>query len=647
MKKILCLSIFCLTLIASKTIAQDSTKTIITINANKKVGDISPQFYGLMTEEINHSYDGGLYAELISNRAFNDNATKPEHWSLVKQGNADGQIALDSIEQKGTALTRNLRLDIISADANNKIGIANDGFWGIPIRKNKRYAASFYAKTDADFKGSLLITLESADGKTIYDSAIVSDVTGDWKKYTVTLATKKSTDTTANGRFVITAKNKGTIWFSLVSLFHPTTNNRPNGNRKDLMKMLAGLHPGFLRFPGGNYLQSKTIENRFDWKKTLGDISQRPTHNNDSWGYHSSDGMGLKEFLDWCEDLKMQPLLAVFDGLTLNRKAQPITGDSLTIYVQDALDEIEFIKGDATTKWGAVRAKLGHPTPYDLHYLEVGNEDFFDKKNTVELRFRRFYYAIKAKYPDLQVIASAHVTFKTDLEDQHFYFPFKKAAQLAHQYDKYNRNSPSILVGEYACREGSPTTNLLGALGDAAFLTGLERNADVVKMSCFAPLLVNINPNAMQWKSNLIGYNSFICYGSPSYYMQQMFATNLGDESVNSSITNVPTAPDSTEQLFYSVTKNSKTGMLFLKVVNVSDSIQSPIIDINYDKDIVANGQQTVLTSNKVTDTNSIDNPENITPQTSIAKGLSKHFTYTFKPHSITVLKMMVKKIAL
>ena len=642
MKKTIYLAIL-IVLIEGTLLAQEGKNPVITINADEKVGAISPQFYGLMTEEINYSYDGGLYAELIRNRTFIDNPKYPEHWSLIKQGNAEGQMALDSIEQKGTALTRNLRLTVTSADKANKIGLSNDGFWGIPVRKNKRYTASFYAKTDPTFKGQLVISLESNDGKTIYDSAIASDVSGDWKKYTVTLATKKTTDTTSNGRFVIAIQNKGTIWFSLVSLFPPTTNNRPNGNRKDIMKLLADLHPGFLRFPGGNYLQSKTVENRFDWKKTLGDISLRPTHNNDSWGYHSSDGMGIMEFMNWCEDLKMQPLLAVFDGLTLNRKADPITGDSLTIYVQDALDEIEFLIGNTTTKWGAIRAKLGHPTPYNLHYVEIGNEDFFDKKNTTELRFRRFNNAIKAKYPDLQVISSAHVVFKTDLEDQHFYFPFKKAANLAHRYDNYNRNDPAIFVGEYACREGSPTTNMLGALGDAILLTGLERNADIVKMSCFAPLFVNVNPGGMQWKGNLIGYNSFSCYGSPSYYMQQMFATNLGNETVKSAITNVPIGADTTELLFYSVTKDNKTGTLFLKVVNVSDTIQSPIIHINTSKFVVSEGKEIVLVSKKVTDTNSLAEPENIYPVTTVAKGLSNHFNYSFKPHSVTVLKIGTK----
>ncbi len=643
MKKTICLSAISLLLMGSRLVAQDAKNTVITINANEKVGDISPQFYGLMTEEINYAYDGGLYGELIRNRAFKDNAKAPEHWSLIKEGNADGQIALDSIEQRGTALDKNLRLDITSTDTKGKIGIVNDGFWGIPVWANTKYTASFYAKTNPEFKGNLTVTIESNDGKTVFASAVAKSVSGDWKKYTVTLTTRKI-DTTSDARFVITAKNKGTIWFSLVSLFPPTYNNRPNGNRKDIMELLAGMHPGFLRFPGGNYLQSNKVETRFDWKKTLGDISQRPTHDNNSWHYNSSDGLGLMEFLGWCEDLKMEPLLAVFDGLTLNRKAKPITGDSLNIYIQEALDEIEFVNGNSATKWGAVRSKLGHPQPYNVKYIEVGNEDWFDRAKTWDARFAQFYDAIKAKYPNLSVISSAHVTSRTpDYEDIHHYFSYKQAAKLAHKYDSYQRTDAKVFEGEWACREGFPTTNLLGALGDAAFLTGLERNADIVKMSCFAPLFVNVNSGGMQWKSDLIGYNAVSSYGSPSYYMQKLFAENMGDMSVKSTITNVPIGADTTEQLFYSVTKDSKQGTLFVKVVNVSDAIQSSTIDINSSKILSSEGVETVLTAEKVTDTNSLIEPKKVVPVTSIAKGLGSHFTYSFKPYSITILKLEAK----
>lgn len=613
--------------------------TTIKIDADKVISKINPSFYGLMTEEINYSYDGGLYAELIRNRAFKDRKDTAEHWKLIQEEGAFTKLSLDSIAQPGTALTKNLRVEF-SSNGKGKSGIANDGFWGIPVKGMTDYRASFYAKAQKGFTAPLTVAIESIDGKVIFASAKVNNITTGWKKYTVTLSTMDTTPS-ANNRFTITSKGKGKVWFSLVSLFPPTYNNRPNGNRIDIMNLLADMKPSFLRFPGGNYLQSKTLENRFDWKKTIGDISQRPTHRNDSWGYHSSDGMGLLEFLEWCEDLKMQPLLAVFAGFTLG-SPNPIVGDSLKPYVQDALDEIEYVTGDYSTKWGAVRAKNGHPQPFDLKCVEIGNEDYFDRKmKTSNERFTQFYDAIKAKYPNIQVIASAPVSTRMpDLEDIHHYFSFKKALQLAHQYDNYKRTKAKVFIGEYACREGVPTTNLKGALGDAAFLTGLERNADMIKMNCYAPLFVNVNPGAMQWKSNLIGYDVLNSYGSPSYYVQKIFSNNLGDELVQSSITNVPMAADTTEQLFYSVTKDNKKNALFIKLVNVSADIKEVILDINAQKGILPEGFATIITSAKMDDTNSITAPKKITPDTVKALGITKLFTYDLKPYSVTVLQI-------
>ncbi len=615
-----------------------STATVIKIEADKVIGKVNPNFYGLMTEEINFSYDGGLYAELIRNRAFKDHKDTAVHWSLVQEDGAFTKMALDSVSQPGTALNRNLRVEF-SSNGKGKSGIANDGFWGIPVKGVTNYQASFYAKAQKGFIAPLTVAIESNDGKIIFANAQVKNISTGWKKYSVVLSTIDTTPS-LNNRFTITTKGKGKVWFSLVSLFPPTFNNRPNGNRIDMMKLLAEMKPAFLRFPGGNYLQSKTLQNRFDWKKTIGDISQRPTHDNDSWRYHSSDGMGLLEFLEWCEDLKMQPLLAVFAGFTLG-SPNPIVGDSLQPYVKDALDEIEYVTGDSTTKWGKQRAKDGHPQPFTLNMVEVGNEDYFDRKKTSDVRFTPFYDAIKAKYPNIQVISSAPVSTRTpDLEDIHHYFPFKKALQLAHQYDNYNRAKPKVFIGEYACREGAPSTNLKGALGDAAFLTGLERNADIVKMSCYAPLFVNVNPGAMQWKSDLIGYDGLVSYGSPSFYVQKVFNENLGDELVQSSIANVPMAADTTEQIFYSVTKDNNKNALFVKMVNVSDAAKQVVFDINSIKSIAAEGFATIITSAKTDDTNSVTTPKKIIPDTVKALGLAKQFTYDLKPNSVTVLQL-------
>jgi alpha-L-arabinofuranosidase len=488
---------------------------------------VSPIFYGLMTEEINHSYDGGLYAELIQNRTFQDNAGKPLHWSLLG-GSSQANIALDQEDPVNTtAMPRSLRLDISSIEQGQRVGIANDGYWGIPVQPNTQYRASFYAKAGAGFSGPLAVEIQSRDGATVYASASVPQLDAQWKKYELTLKTG-DVQPTSDARFAILASSKGSVWFNLVSLFPPTFANRPNGNRIDLMQILADLHPAFLRLPGGNYLEGDTIAERFDWKKTIGDIAQRPGHQG-PWRYRSSDGLGLLEFFDWCEDLHMQPLLAVYAGYSLRgQHADP--GPALQPFVQDALDEIEYATGDASTTWGHQRALDGHLAPFKIDYVEIGNEDQFDRSGSYDGRFAQFYDAIKAKYPDLKLIATTPVHSRTpDVIDDHYYRSARAMERDVHHYDKYDRNGPKIFVGEWATTEGAPTPNMNAALADAAWLTGLERNSDVVIMSAYAPLLVNVNINASQWGTNLIGYDALQSFGSPSYYAQKMISRNLGD----------------------------------------------------------------------------------------------------------------------
>lgn len=521
----------------------------LTVSVDKPGVKISPTFFGLMTEEINHSYDGGLYGELIQNRAFKDNAQTPVHWSVIQEGGGTGSIALDRSQPVGgTDLTNSLRLDITSAGAGRRVGIANDGYWGIPIQPNTTYRASFYARTDGgaagplSLSGPLTVDIESNDGATVFAASQVSGVGTDWKQYTVTLKTADAAPSTAN-RFVISMQNPGTVWFSQVSLFPPTFNDRPNGNRIDLMQKLDDMQPAFLRLPGGNYLEGNSIAERFDWKKTIGPIDQRPGHQG-PWGYRSTDGMGLLEFLEWCEDLHMQPVLAVFAGFALNHEHVD-AGPELTPFVQDALDEIEYVTGDAKTTWGAQRVKDGHPAPFPLTYVEIGNEDFFDGTGGYDGRYAQFYKAIKAKYPKLQLIATRGDVkgITPDVVDDHYYRTAAAMARDSGHYDKYDRSGPKIFVGEWASTEGSPTPTLQAALGDAAWMTGMERNSDLIVLESYAPLLVNVNPGARQWGTNLIGYDALNSFGSPSYYVQKMFGTNRGDVVLPTEVTPQPAAP--------------------------------------------------------------------------------------------------------
>jgi alpha-L-arabinofuranosidase len=637
-----------LLLAAALASARAQTPTL-TIDTGPPAAKVNPMHYGLMTEEINHSYDGGLYAELIRNRAFLDDARAPVNWSAVQGGGSAVQIALDSGQPLSTALPTSLRLDISAASPSAPAGVANGGYWGIPVKPDTRYRASFYAKAAPGFSGPLNLTIESTDGATVYARASAPRLSGDWQPYTVTLKTGRVAPTT-NARFALTVSRPGTVWLSLVSLFPPTWKNRPNGLRPDLMQMLVDLKPAFLRFPGGNYLEGNTIATRFDWKKTIGPLKERPGHPC-PWGYRSTDGMGLLEFLLWCEDMGAEPVLAVYAGYSL-RGEYVKPGPELAPYVQEALEEIEYVSGSTRTKWGAQRAKDGHPAPFKLRYVEIGNEDFFDRSGSYDARFAQFYDGIKAKYPNLKVISSvgneqpAEKRVKSrrpDVLDEHYY---RSAAQFlrdspAH-YDRYARSGQEIFVGEWGAYEEivpwdarsralPPTPTMKAALGDAAWMTGMERNADLVTMQCYAPLLVNVNPGGRQWRPNLIGYDALRSYGSPSYHAFRMFSRNHGDEILKVAMAGAP--------LLTSVTRDSKTGVIHIKHVNPEAAPQAVRIELKGPGSVAPTATEIVLSADPA-GTNSIDTPSKIVPITRRVGGISSSFTYAFPAHSITVLRL-------
>lgn len=512
-----------LSLLVETALGQGRTR--IDVRVDQPGVKISPVFYGLMTEEINHAYDGGLYGELIQNRSFRDSRTTIPHWSVWSSGSGTGAIKLENESVNGSPLGVSLRLDVASAGPSGLVGVANDGYWGVPVKPHTTYHASFYAKASGDLP--LEVSIQSRDKQTSLAQAPVHRLTSEWRKYSVTLRTGSFSAIT-DGQFVIAAGQGGTVWFKDVSLFPPTVKGRPNGNRIDLMNMLAEMKPSFLRLPGGNYLEGDTIPDRFNWKETIGDISERPGHQG-PWRYRSSDGLGLLEFLEWCEDLRMQPLLAVYAGYSL-RQQHVEPGPALAPYVQDAVDEIEYVTGSAKTKWGAIRAKNGHPRPFPLTYVEIGNEDQFDRSRSYDGRFAQIFDAIKARWPKLQVIATMPVqSRKADVIDDHYYRSWTEMARDSGHYDRYARTGPKIFVGEWASIGGNPTPTFKEALGDAAWLTGLERNSDLVVMESYAPLMVNVNPGGSQWPTNLIGYDGLTSFGSPSYYVQTMFGQNTGD----------------------------------------------------------------------------------------------------------------------
>jgi len=699
---ILVWSICCL--ITGNAIAQTPT---LNLDFTRSGASVSPMLYGLMTEEINHAYDGGLYAELIRNRIFKDNKTTPEAWSLVKDGSvSSAAIKLMATEEENIpyderrhaingALQTCLRLTVEKVAG--RVGIANEGYWGIPVKPSTTYNTSFYIKgtgrtepfrwpwepkpttpplpdIEDNAAGPITVSIESNDGKTVFASGTINLAKSIfWKKYALTLTTKADVKPTTDARFVITTDRVGEYYFNLVSLFPPTYNNKTNGFRPELIKMMADMNPKFLRFPGGNYLQGPLITDAFPWKTTLGPLEQRPGHKG-SWGYRASDGLGLPEFLQWCEDIGAEPLLAVYGGYSLSGDHID-AGPLLQPYVEDALEEIEYVMGDVNTYWGAKRAADGHPVPFKLTYIEVGNEDWFDRSNSYDERFKQFRAAIEAKYPQLHVISSIAETQYPDLKitgnkkpevvDEHYYRDSWEMWQNASQYDAYDRNGPKIFVGEWATREGAPTTNLNAALGDAAWMTGMERNSDLIIMSCYAPLFVNVNtstataPKAWQWDSDLIGYNALNSYGSPSYYVQKLFGNLLGDKIVPITANHIPTQPkpltkrDSADgikaapqvpTIFYSATMDKKSGTVYLKLVNTTGKKQLVNINLNGVATISPKATLFVIKSSKPEETNTIMEPEKIVPASSVISGVASKFKRTLEPYSVSVFQMQVSK---
>jgi alpha-N-arabinofuranosidase len=623
----------------------------LVLDIDQPIGKVSPLHYGLMTEEINHSYDGGLYAELVRNRNFMDSASEPVHWSVVQGPNANAEIALDDLSPVNDVLTNSLCLHATTASPASRAGVANEGYWGIPVKPKTSYRASFYARAEPGFTGPITVSIESNDGATIYARANVAHVGANWDMHEVTLKTGDVAPTT-RARLVLAVNHPATVWFSLVSLFPPTFHNRPNGTRIDLMQMLGDMKPAFLRFPGGNYVEGDTVASRFDWKKTIGPLPLRPGHPC-PWGYRSTDGFGLLEFLEWCEDLKMDAVLAVYAGYNLHG-THIAPGADLQPYVQDALDEIEYVTGDRSTKWGAERAKDGHPKPFKLASVEIGNEDWFDKSGSYDARFTQFYDAIKAKYPNVPCISTVGTEHpigqrvhsrKPDLIDEHYYSPAAEFdSDSPTHFENYDRHGPKIFVGEWAAYEDikpweapsrklPPTPSLKSALADAAWMTAMERNSDLIVMQCYAPLLVNVNPGARQWRPNLIGYDGLNVFGSPSYYAIAMFSQNHGDTILKTSVANGA-------GLNYSATRDSQTGAVYLKIVNPGGTPQPITINLHGASSIAPTGTAITLSAASPDESNSIDNPVHITPVTSAFSGVKAAFQRSFPAYSVTILKL-------
>ncbi len=624
--------------LAAGAIAQLAGPGRLSIDATQRGATINPTQFGAFLEEINHSADGGLYAELIRNRDLKESSSTPVAWSAI--GAPGAGISLDSTDPLTSANPVSLKLTVPQNAGPGRVGVANSGYWGVPVKPSTSYQVSFYGRSSTASPGPLTVDLESDSGQvwataTPTVTAAPSGVSGAWTRYTATLHTPGQIPSSLENRFVIStpaAPAAGhTLWFTLVSLFAPTYDNAANGFRIDLMRKLAALRPGYFRVPGGNYLEGDTIDTRFNWEQTVGPIEDRPGHFNSAWGYWSQDGMGLLEYLELAEQLHASPLLAVWTGYTLTGTVVPQS--QLEPYVQSAVDEIHYATDPLSTKWGQERKADGHPAPFPLKMVEIGNEDFFDTSGSYNAyRYPMFATAIKAAFPQLKLVATTPVTNgpPPDIVDEHYYNDDPAYfASNAHLFDGMPRTGPKVIVGEYATTAGTPTGTLADALGESAFLTGVERNADLVIGASYAPLLVNVN--APSWPTNLIGYDALHSYGSPSYWAQRMLADGLGDHVIGSQVVS------GTGTLFQVVTESS--GHTYVVVVN--DGSQPAVTDVSLAGlgGGADGGTATVLSGDPAAQ-NSLANPRAVSPTTRGLPPLGTAFRYRFAANSVTVLDL-------
>ncbi len=536
--------------------ATAQAQVTIDIDALQRGPNVSPMLYGIFYEDINHAADGGIYAELIRNRSFEDGPAygapaDMQGWTTRTTNPSQITARLIQPDRKtpllNTVQHNALELDI-KASATQPASLVNEGFWGINAVQGRTYKLTFWAR-NLKYRGSVKAMLCSKDGSQTYAETVVNGFpvtkSKDWTKYEATL---KADYNDPQAQFALVFDGTGQVQLDVISLFPPTFKNRENGMRPDLANMLWQLHPKFMRFPGGCFVEGQeSPDNAFRWERTIGPIEEREGHWNVNWGYRTTDGLGYHEYLQLAEDLGAKPLYVVNVGIW-HGGVTPY--DSIQPWIDECLNALEYANGPVTSKYGAMRARNGHPEPFGIEYLEIGNEnnqpDPRQQSDHYYERYEQFYNAIRAKYPDMKIIGNVvswgddnpkwNSTLPVDLLDEHYYRSPDWFAAAFHKYDTYDRRGPKVYVGEYAVTNGYGNLgNMNAALGEAVYMMGMENNSDVVELASYAPIFVN--ENDARWRPDMVRFSSSRVMGTPSYYVQQLMPQHIGTQVVKVSQT--------------------------------------------------------------------------------------------------------------
>lgn len=646
----------CVVLVSSFAV---SAQKNLTVYPEKTGVAVQPTMWGVFFEDINFGADGGIYAELVKNRSF-EFYNPLMGWKILKNS-AAGEVRIINRSEEMSNNPRYAR--IICKSDTGTYGISNEGFRGLGIKKGIGYNFSVIARKIQGDNIKMIAELIDSSG----NIAGSSEITGFTDKWNTFKGSFVSSVTDPHARLNVLISGEGTIDIDMVSLFpQDTWKNRSNGLRADLVQMLADLKPGFIRFPGGCIVEGHDLAVRYQWKKTTGPVENRELIVN-RWNtefmyrhtpdYFQSFGLGFYEYFQLAEDLGAEPLPILNCGMACQfNTGELVPLDQLDPYIQDALDLIEFANGSTDTQWGKLRADMGHPQPFNLKYFGVGNEQW--GQQYIE-RYKIFADAIKSRYPDMVLVSAAGPSpdgerfdylwkeltkLDADLIDEHYYRKPEWFLENASRYDNYDREGPKVFAGEYASHgpaTDDPTSRntWLSALTEAAFMTGLERNADVVYMTSYAPLFGNVN--AWQWRPDLIWFDNLRVMGTPNYYVQKMFSTNRGTNVV-------PVLSEGRElagqdSLYASAVIDKNSDELILKIVNVgSKPVQ---INIKVQGKVKTGGRASmdVLGSSDLLSYNTLDEPHRIFPASNETGISGNNFSVPLKPFSLNILKLHCK----
>lgn len=634
-------------------------RTII-VDPGKQTAKVQPEMWGVFFEDINMGADGGIYAELIKNRSFE--FYKPLMGWKVEGKRIEGDLLVLNRQESKSSNPRYIRIK--TGGKQTDLALYNEGFKGIGVKKGLEYDFSImYRQQQKGLK--LHVALVDSTGKVLGHTELKPEKPdGQWQSQHVSF---KSAETVQKASFKIWFEGEGTIDLDMISLFPGDTwKNRKGGLRGDMVQLLADMKPGFVRFPGGCIVEGHDLSTRYQWKKTIGPVADREVIIN-RWNtefahrpspdYYQTFGLGFYEYFQLAEDIGATALPILNCGMACQfNTAELVPLDELEPYIQDALDLVEFANGAVSTPWGKVRADMGHPEPFNLKMLGVGNENWGPQYLE---RLELFTKALKSKYPGILLVNSSGTDpdgerfdllntslrkMKADIIDEHYYRSPDWFLKNANRYDSYDRKGSKVFAGEYAAQSkaiASPgnQNNWECAIAEAAFLTGLERNADVVHMASYAPLFAHAE--GWQWTPDMIWVDNLNVYGTPNYYVQKLYSLYKGTDVV--SILEDNKFISGQQGIYASAVTDSQTGELIIKIINPGKEAVSRDIQIKGNTKAAATAQLILLQNNNPGAVNTFSDAVNVSPETSALAVKNNKVSLELKPYSFNLIRVDLK----